>query len=60
MGVLQHHRSEIAGEVSQRPDADDCPVADSKNMGAQDSPSAIVSAEFEVFGKVQGSYHNPE
>jgi hypothetical protein len=25
-------------------------------MGAQDGPSAIVSAEFEVFGKVQGQY----
>jgi hypothetical protein len=25
-------------------------------MGAQDGPSAIVSAEFEVFGQVQGEY----
>jgi hypothetical protein len=32
-------------------------AADSNIMGAENSPSAIVSAEFEVFGKVQGSYH---
>jgi hypothetical protein len=35
-------------------------VSTSDDMGAQDSTSAIVSAEFEVFGKVQGEYHTSE